>query len=53
MQISTEEAVSTVAKRYKALQDEAKAKEYYQKAYDLASESGFEDLKASIEPNLK
>ncbi|MFK7951504.1 MAG: tetratricopeptide repeat protein [Ekhidna sp.] len=34
-------------------EDAVKAKEYYQQAYDLASESGFEDLKNSIAPNLK
>lgn len=34
-------------------EDEAKAQEYFQKAYDLASESGFEDLKNGIAELLK
>ncbi len=33
--------------------DKAQAKEYYQKAYDLAAASGFEDLKNSIAELLK
>jgi hypothetical protein len=34
-------------------QDAAKAKEFYQKAYDMAAENAFEDLKNSIAENLK
>ena len=34
-------------------QDAAKAKEFYQKAHDMAAENGFEDLKNSIADNLK
>lgn len=34
-------------------EDEAKAQEYFQKAYNLASESGFEDLKNGIAELLK
>lgn len=34
-------------------EDDAMAQTYYQQAYDLASESGFEDLKNSIAENLK
>jgi len=34
-------------------EDPAKAKEFYQKAYDMAAENGFEDLKNSIAENLK
>jgi hypothetical protein len=34
-------------------QDAAKAKEFYQKAHDMAAENGFEDLKNSIAENLK
>ncbi len=34
-------------------EDAATAQTYYQQAYDLASESGFEDLKNSIAENLK
>lgn len=34
-------------------EDAVKAKEFYQKAYDMAAENGFEDLKNSIAENLK
>lgn len=34
-------------------EDDTKAQEYYQQAYDLAESNGFEDLKNSIAANLK
>jgi hypothetical protein len=48
----TVNALTNIAQSWQE-EDSVKAKEYYQQAYDLANESGFEDLKNSIAENLK